>query len=180
MQTAKKILPRVLRSVPGSVKAEAFFHLTANISYPLMVFMSIVLPGDDVRFHQGWFQVLVIDLPLFLASTCSISSFYLAAERAYLSENVEADFLVFAVRDGGGHAGFRYATRSAGPRSDFRSEVGVCADAEVPCGSRAPQRRRMGDSGLDAVQEVGLGLYFAAAVGYALQNENYATVPFCF
>ena len=26
--------------------------------------------------------------------------------------------------------------------------------------------------------EVALGLYFAAAVGYALQNENYATVPF--
>ena len=39
MQTAKKILPRVMRAdVPIDVKAEAFFHLTANISYPLMVF----------------------------------------------------------------------------------------------------------------------------------------------
>src|SRR5579862_127042 len=85
MQTAKKILPRVMRSdLPGNVKAEAFFHLTANISYPLMVFMSmILLPAMIVRFYQGWFQVLVIDLPLFLASTCSISSFYLAAERAF-------------------------------------------------------------------------------------------------
>ncbi len=93
MQTAKKILPRVLRSdVPAAVKAEAVFHLTANISYPLMVFMSIILlPAMIVRFYQGWFQVLVIDLPLFLASTCSISSFYLAAERALLSENLEAD-----------------------------------------------------------------------------------------
>src|SRR5476649_458138 len=36
MQTAKKILPRVLRSnEPAAVKAEAFFHLTVNISYPL-------------------------------------------------------------------------------------------------------------------------------------------------
>jgi hypothetical protein len=26
--------------------------------------------------------------------------------------------------------------------------------------------------------EVALGLYFAATVGYAIQNENYATVPF--
>ena len=38
MQTAKKILPRLLRAdVPGHVKAEAVFHLTANISYPLMI-----------------------------------------------------------------------------------------------------------------------------------------------
>src|ERR1700688_1750585 len=83
MQTARKILPRVMRAdEPFSVKAEAFFHLTANISYPLMVFLSIILlPAMIVRFYQGWFQVLVIDLPLFVASTCSISSFYLAAQR---------------------------------------------------------------------------------------------------
>ena len=108
MQTAKKILPRVLRSdVPGAVKAEAFFHLTANISYPLMVLLSIILlPAMIVRFYQGWFQVLVIDLPLFLASTCSISSFYLAAERALYPENLEAHLPVFAVRDGRGHRPF--------------------------------------------------------------------------
>ena len=75
MQTAKKILPRVLKSdQPSAVKSEAVFHLTANISYPLMVFMSLILlPAMIVRFYQGWFQVLLIDLPLFLASTCSIS-----------------------------------------------------------------------------------------------------------
>ena len=38
MQTAKKLLPRLLRAdLPGAVKAEAFFHLTANVTYPLMV-----------------------------------------------------------------------------------------------------------------------------------------------
>ena len=96
MQTAKKILPRVMRAdVPASVKAEAFFHLTANISYPLMVFMSIILlPAMIVRFYQGWFQVLVIDLPLFLASTCSISSFYLGRRTRALSENLEAHISV--------------------------------------------------------------------------------------
>jgi cellulose synthase/poly-beta-1,6-N-acetylglucosamine synthase-like glycosyltransferase len=83
MQTAKKILPRVLKSdAPWHVKAEAFFHLTANISYPLMVLLStMLLPVMIVRFQQGWFQMLLIDLPLFLASTCSISSFYLVAQR---------------------------------------------------------------------------------------------------
>src|SRR5205823_2274598 len=83
MQTAKKILPKVFKAdVPWHVKAEAFFHLTANISYPLMIVLSaMLLPVMIVRFQQGWFQVLLIDLPLFLASTCSISSFYLVAQK---------------------------------------------------------------------------------------------------
>src|SRR6201997_4129257 len=95
MQTAKKILPRVMRAdVPGAVKAEAIFHLTANISYPLMVFLSmILLPAMIVRFYQGWLQVLIIDLPLFLASTCSISSFYLTAERALYPKTWKRTFL---------------------------------------------------------------------------------------
>jgi len=66
MQTAKKILPKVLKSdAPWHVKAEAFFHLTGNISYPLMILLStMLLPAMIVRFYQGWVQMLVIDLPL--------------------------------------------------------------------------------------------------------------------
>jgi len=83
IQVAKKILPRLLRSnQPFHIKAEAVFHLTANISYPLMILLStLLLPAMIVRFYQGWFQMLVIDLPLFLASTFSISTFYLTAQR---------------------------------------------------------------------------------------------------
>src|SRR5205085_4170739 len=64
MQTAKKILPRVMKSnAPWHVKAEAFFHLTANISYPLMVLLStMLLPAMIVRFYQGYLHMLVVDL----------------------------------------------------------------------------------------------------------------------
>ena len=34
-----------------------------------------------IRFYQGWFQMLYIDLPLFMASTFSISSFYLVSQQ---------------------------------------------------------------------------------------------------
>src|SRR5207249_2436442 len=95
MQTAKKILPRVLKSAtPWHVKAEAFFHLTGNISYPLMIVLStMLLPAMIVRFYQGWIQMLVIDLPLFLASTCSISSFYLVAQRELSPKTWRRTFL---------------------------------------------------------------------------------------
>src|SRR2546427_9603370 len=56
--------------------------LTPNIASPLMVlFAVILLPAIIVRFYQGWFQMLYLDLPLFLASTCSVSTFYLVAQR---------------------------------------------------------------------------------------------------
>src|ERR1700733_12565207 len=83
IQTGKKILPRVLRSdAPLHTKIEAWYHLTANLSYPLMIMLSVLLlPAMIIRFYQGWFQMLYIDLPLFMASTFSISSFYLVSQR---------------------------------------------------------------------------------------------------
>src|SRR4029077_10405005 len=52
------------------------------ICYPLSLIMSaLLLPAMIVRFYQGWFQMLYIDLPLLLAATCSISTFYLVSQR---------------------------------------------------------------------------------------------------
>src|SRR5438309_5800546 len=83
IQVSKKILPRVLASnASRSVKIEAFYHLTANLSYPLMIVLSVfMMPAMIIRFYQGWFQMLYIDLPLFMASTFSISSFYLVSQK---------------------------------------------------------------------------------------------------
>src|ERR1700751_3384159 len=182
MQTAKKILPQVFSSeVPLHVKSEAFFHLTANISYPLMVLLStMLLPAMIVRFYQGWFQMLVIDLPLFLASTCSISSFYLAAQKQLRPKTWLNTFLYmpFVMATGIG-----LSVRNAqgvleaifGKKSEF---------------ARTPKFKIEGKSGTFAAKkyknkagwmpyfEVALGIYFALTVAYAIINENYATVPF--
>jgi cellulose synthase/poly-beta-1,6-N-acetylglucosamine synthase-like glycosyltransferase len=187
MQTAKKILPRVLRSKESAaVKAEAFFHLTANISYPLMVVMSIILlPAMIVRFYQGWFQVLVIDLPLFLASTCSISSFYLAAERALYPKTWKRTFLYLpfvmavgiglSVRNAWGVLEALFNVKSEFVRTPkYRVEATANTSADW---SKKTYRK---SAGLMPFAEVALGIYFLLAVVYALQNENYATVPFLF
>jgi len=185
MQTAKKILPQVMRAnVAPAVKAEAFFHLTANISYPLMIFMSmILLPAMIVRFYQGWFQVLLIDLPLFLASTCSISSFYLAAERALYPKTWKRTFLylpfVMAV-------GIGIAVRNAlgvleaivGKKSDFVRTPKYRVEAGAEPNGAWIRKKYHNRVGWMPYAEVLLGLYFAAGVLYAIQNENYATTPF--
>ena len=182
IQTAKKILPRVFRSKqPLHVKAEAFFHLTANISYPLMILLStMLLPAMIVRFYQGWFQMVVIDLPLFLASTCSISSFYLTAQRHLRPKEWTRTFLylpfVMAV-------GIGLAVRNSvavieallGIQSEFARTPKY--HIEEQGGSWLTKTYRNKAGWLPWI-EIALGLYFAATVVYAIQNENYATIPF--
>src|SRR5215510_13115347 len=95
IQTGKKILPKVFSSeVPRKVKVEAWYHLTANISYPLMIVLStLLLPAMIIRSFGGLFQMLLIDLPLFLASTFSISSFYLVSQKELFPKSWLKTFL---------------------------------------------------------------------------------------
>ena len=182
MQTAKKILPRVMRSdAPWHVKAEAFFHLTANISYPLMVLLStMLLPAMIVRFYQGWIQMLVIDLPLFLASTCSISSFYLVAQKELRPKNWWRTFLympfVMAI-------GIGISVRNAqavieaiiGKKSEFTRTPKYKIEGKRDSFITKKYRNK---AGWMPYAEITLGVYFFFTVLYAVLNENYATVPF--
>jgi cellulose synthase/poly-beta-1,6-N-acetylglucosamine synthase-like glycosyltransferase len=83
-QVAMKLLPTIWRSkeIGWREKAEAFFHLTPNFSYPLMVGVSaLILPVMMCRFYIGWEQMVLVDLPLIVCSFWSIVAFYLTAER---------------------------------------------------------------------------------------------------
>ncbi len=185
MQTAKKILPQVMRSdAPAKAKIEAFFHLTANISYPLMVFLSIILlPAMIVRFYQGWFQVLLIDLPLFLASTCSISSFYLSAQRAFYPKTWKRTFFYLPVVMA---VGIGLSVKNAvavieaifGVKSEFVRTPKYKVEANAKNSKEWVKKKYHKGAGLMPYLEVLLGIYFAGAVVYSIQNANYVTVPF--
>ena len=70
------------RTLPKEVKREAFFHLTANLAYLLMV--PLAHPAAD---HGGGalrtarYEVLFLDLPFFAAATFSVVVFYVASQR---------------------------------------------------------------------------------------------------
>jgi hypothetical protein len=125
----------------------------------------------------------VIDLPLFLASTCSISSFYLAAERALYPKTWTRTFLYLpfvmavgiglSVRNARGVLEAIFNVKSEFVRTPkYRVEATAHATADW---SKKTYRK---SAGLLPFGEVALGIYFLLAVVYALQNENYATVPF--
>ena len=83
IQTAMKLLPRILSSeLPYAVKKEAFFHLTANVAYLLMIPLAILMPITVVvRVSHGWIEVLLLDLPFFATATMSVCVFYVASQR---------------------------------------------------------------------------------------------------
>ena len=83
IQTCRKLLPEILRAdVPLGVKAEAFFHLTANFNYPLMCVLSVLMfPSMVIRYNMGWYEMLLIDVPLFFAATFSVCNFYMVCQR---------------------------------------------------------------------------------------------------
>jgi len=182
MQTAKKILPKVFAAdVPWHVKAEAFFHLTANISYPLMVLLStMLLPVMIVRFQQGWLQMLLIDLPLFLASTCSISSFYLVAQKELRPKTWWRTFLYmpFVMATG---IGISVRNTQAvieailGKKSEFARTPKFKIEGKKGTFAKKSYANK---AGWMPYAEVLLGLYFSLTVVYAIANENYPTVPF--
>jgi len=63
--------------LPMRVKLEMFFRLTGNISYPLMIVASFMqFPLLLVRYNQGLYQLMVLDVPLLFFSTVSVVLFY--------------------------------------------------------------------------------------------------------
>ena len=124
-QVAMKLLPQILRSkLPWRVKAEAFFHLTPNIGYPLMIVVSVLmLPVMIVRFYMGLFQMVMIDLPLIMPrSFWSISAFYVVAQRELFPKSWKRSHPVSSGPDGGGrgadHHQHQGRHRGAGRISD--------------------------------------------------------------
>ncbi len=183
IQTSRKILPRMMRraDVSPREKLEAWWHLTANISYPLMIVLCILLlPAMIVRFYQGWFQMLYLDLPLFIAATMSVSSFYLVAQRELYPRAWKSALvfmpLVMAIGIGLTVTNTRAVLEALfGIRSSFQRTPKFRIETRQDRATHATYRRKIGWS---PVIELALGTIFAWVTIYAIQNENYLTLPF--
>jgi len=182
IQTGKKVLPMIFRSdVPIRVKIEAWYHLTANISYPLMiVFSTLLLPAMIIRSFGGWFQMLVIDLPLFMASTFSISSFYLVSQKELFPQRWYRTFLFLPFLMSFGIGLTLTNTRAVlealfGVKSAFKRTPKYRVQSKADRALGQKYRRRLG---LVPWLELVVGCYFAVMCWYAYSSGNYWTIPF--
>jgi len=182
IQTSIKVLPMVFRSnTSRRNKIESVYHLTANMSYPLMVIMSaFLIPAMICRFYQGWFQMLLIDFPLFAASTFSIAVFYVMSQREINPKTWKRTFyyLPFLMAVG---IGLTVTNTKAvmeallGIKSAFVRTPKYRVAQKGQKSQAAKYRKRLK---LAPWIEILLGCYFMAAILYTFSNKNYFTAPF--
>src|SRR5213594_2424061 len=181
IQTCCKLLPRLLRAnLPIAVKAEAFFHLTANFNYPLMCVLSLLMfPAMVIRYNMGWYEMLLIDVPLFFAATFSVCNFYMVCQREIHRDwRARIKYLPFLMSIG---IGLSINNTRAVFEALFNRQSELM---------RTPKYRIEGETdewvskkyrqsvAVQPLIELALGLYFTWTVFYALANQIYGTVPF--
>ncbi len=182
IQTSIKMLPKIFKSnVPRRIKIEAVYHLTANLSYPLMIVMTaLLIPAMICRFYQGWFQMLLIDFPLFTASSASIAVFYLASQRELYPKTWMKTFfyLPFLMALG---IGLTVTNSKAvmealfGIKSAFVRTPKYRVAQKGEKSQAAKYRKRLK---LAPWIELIIGCYFLLAIIYTFSNHNYFTAPF--
>jgi cellulose synthase/poly-beta-1,6-N-acetylglucosamine synthase-like glycosyltransferase len=181
-QVAKKLLPKIMKAdIPWRVKLEAFLHLTPNISYPLMVVISaLLLPVMIVRFYMGWLQMLLIDLPLILASFFSIWAFYLVAQRELHPKSWWKSIAFLPMLMAAGVALTVSNTKAVmealfGIQTSFaRTPKYAIGAQKVKLASQTYRRR----SGWLPYVEIAIGSYFLFMVAWAIDSYNFLSVPF--
>jgi cellulose synthase/poly-beta-1,6-N-acetylglucosamine synthase-like glycosyltransferase len=181
IQTCRKLLPQILRApLPWRVKSEAFFHLTANFNYPLMSVLSILMfPSMVIRYNMGWYEMLLIDVPLFCAATLSVSNFYIVCQRELHKDWISRlKYLPFLMSIGIGLCVNN--TRAViealmGKPSEFTRTPKYCIERanDEWVGKKYHQT-----VAIQPIIEIALGFYFTATVFYALASGIYGTLPF--
>ena len=175
IQTAIKLLPRILRSdLPWKIKIEAFFHLTANISYPLMIVLVVPAAAGDDRAVQSGLVPDALHRPAALAGVDGVGLDVLSdlAAGAVSGLATPLKYLPFLMSVGIGLSvsnskavmeallGIKISFKRT-PKYRIESKTGSLGHEEVS----APHRRH-------AAVRVVLGVYFALVVLYAFMQPE--------
>jgi hypothetical protein len=126
--------------------------------------------------------MFLIDLPLFMASTMSVSTFYLTSQRELFPRTWYKTFLYVPFLMALGGIGLTITNTKAvlealvGHKSAFARtpKYRVLKKGEQSA-AKKKYRKRLG---IIPWIELAIGCYFAWTVWYAMTTENYFTVPF--
>ena len=181
IQTCLKVLPYVLASnLPTKIKVEAFFHLTGNFNYLLMIVLSMLMfPAMVVRYNMGWTEMLMIDAPLFFGATVSVFRFYVWSQREIYADwwtRLKYLPLVMAIGIGLAVNNTKAVLEALfGHTSEFARtpKYGIERTRDEWLGKKYHQTLPV-----QPFVELALGLYFTFTVFYALDHGIYGTLPF--
>ena len=181
IQTAKKLLPQILKSdLPLKVKVEAFFHLTNNSSYLLMLLLSVLIyPSMVARINIGWFRMLVADVPFLLVATVGISFFYICSQKeAYKDWKSRLLHLPMLMSLG---IGLSVNNSKAVLEALFNRETTFTRTPKYSIEEKKDRwlgKKYKGEINFLVLLELLLAVYFTFNIYFAYINKIYISIPF--
>jgi cellulose synthase/poly-beta-1,6-N-acetylglucosamine synthase-like glycosyltransferase len=181
LQCGRKLLPTIFRSsYPFKVKLEAFYHLTNNISYLLVMLLTLLLvPAIIIRERIGWQKLAVLDFPLFFGATFSFIGFYVSSQSEIGRDwKATLKYMPFLMSLGIGLS-----------VNNVRAVLEAILNRKTEF-TRTPKYRIEGDSGewrdkkyrspgnISLVGEIVLALYFLGAIVFAAVEGYWIGLPF--
>lgn len=182
IETAKKLLNHIIRSPqPLKVKVESFYHLTGNLSYLLVLLLSVLTyPALVIRITMGWRSLLFYDLIFLLCATLPVGLYFVISQREVNEPWLGKVFYIpllmalgigLCVNNGRAVIEALMGHKTAFLRTPkFRIEEN--ADSWKHKKYRAFSR--VGS----ALVELALGCYFLFAILFAVRFEVYPAIPF--
>jgi cellulose synthase/poly-beta-1,6-N-acetylglucosamine synthase-like glycosyltransferase len=182
LQVWFKLYKRIWNApLPLWVKLEVFFRLTGNVSYPLMIVASFLqFPLLVIRYNQGFYQLMLLDVPLLFFSTVSVVLFYGTAVW-YLDRRPGSRLwrlpLVMGLGIGLAFSNARAVFEAlAGVKSDFvRTPKYRVEKTDDETWKRKKYHRKHGWLPL---LEISFALYFVLAIAYALRMHMWGPIAF--
>ena len=181
VQTARKLLGTILRApVNREVKVEAVFHLTNNFAYLfLMVLALLQLPNMLIRRQLEHPELLMLDVPLFVATCGSVAAFYVVAQRDLYGSRWDAIKRLPAMMALG--IGLAVNNGRAAIEGSFGRDVEFVRTPKRGVLDGGPQSGAKGYKGRwpwhNAVELV-FALYCSTSLVIAVATQSWASVPF--
>ena len=146
----------------------------------MCVLSVLMAPSMVIRYNMGWYEMLLIDIPLFFAATASVANFYMVCQRELypLTWTERLRYLPFLMSIG---IGLAVNNTKAVFEALFHKPSEFARTPKYHIEGRSDEwigKKYRQSVALQPMIEVALGLYFTATLFYALANGIYATVPF--
>lgn len=180
-QTARKLLPQVMRAdIPLRVKLEAVFHLTNNFAYLFLVVLACLqLPNMLLRRKIDDPRLLLLDVPLFVATTGAIVFFYLTTHRTLYRNTWEAlKRLPFMMALGMGLSINNTLAVLEGLFGRTAEFVRTPKHGVTKRSDGWTKKRYKAARNVHSLVECGFGLYFVLTIALAMYTGSWISIPF--
>jgi cellulose synthase/poly-beta-1,6-N-acetylglucosamine synthase-like glycosyltransferase len=180
IQTCKKLLPTIWRSeLPFLIKLEATGHLTSNFAYLLLACLCVLL-HPSTGGPQGWVRTLLIDVPIFLTASVSVTLFYICAQRELHPRTWMKEILLLPCLLALG-VGLSINNARAVLEAVFNHQSDFARTPKYGIErNKQPWRtcKYMPLKSLLPIAEIGFAIYFTYFVYYAIAHRQFLSVPF--